>query len=71
MNKILIFADSYIPGFRGGGPIKSSSNLVNLLDDKFEILVCTKNHDSGIRTPYLNILSDQVLNNKLKKKCLK
>jgi glycosyltransferase involved in cell wall biosynthesis len=60
MKKILIFAESYLPGFKGGGPVVSISNLVDLIEDEYEILVCTKNHDFGEKTPYKNIISDSV-----------
>tara|TARA_B100000780_G_scaffold273911_1_gene238144 strand:- start:7152 stop:8279 length:1128 start_codon:yes stop_codon:yes gene_type:complete len=60
MKKILIFADAYIPGFKGGGPVVSISNLVALIEDEYEILVCTRNHDFGEKTPYENIVSDAV-----------
>ena len=60
MKKILIFADAYIPGFKGGGPVVSISNLVALIEDEYEILVCTRNHDFGEKTPYDNIVSDSV-----------
>ncbi len=53
--KILIFTDSFLPGFKGGGPITSISNLVNLLNKYFEILICTANHDFGETKPYQGI----------------
>lgn len=61
MTRIIIFTNTYLPGFRGGGPIKSTSNLVNLIEDEFDILVCTRNHDSGVDTPYECVLSDQIV----------
>ena len=60
MKKILIFAEAYVPGFKGGGPVVSISNLVALIEDEYEILVCTRNHDFGEKTPYKNIVSDSV-----------
>lgn len=55
MKKILIFADTFTPGFMGGGPVVSISNLVDLVENEFEILVCTRNHDFGQKTAYKNI----------------
>ena len=60
MRKILIFAEVYVPGFKGGGPVVSISNLVDLIEEEYEILVCTRNHDFGEKTPYENIVSDSV-----------
>ena len=62
--KILIFTDSFLPGFKGGGPITSISNLVNLLSKYFDILICTRNHDFGESNPYQNIVYDQITNYK-------
>jgi len=52
MQKILIFTDSFLPGYKGGGPITSIANLVLLLNDNFDILICTSNHDFGDTQPY-------------------
>ncbi|MFK7780592.1 MAG: glycosyltransferase [Candidatus Gracilibacteria bacterium] len=60
MKKILIFKDSFLPGFRGGGPITSIANLVQLLNQDFNILICTKNHDFGETVPYESVESDTV-----------
>ena len=62
--KILIFTDYFLPGFKGGGPITSISNLVNLLSKYFDILICTRNHDFGESNPYQNIVYDQITNYK-------
>jgi len=59
MKKILIFTDSFLPGFKGGGPITSISNLVSLLNNSFDILICTRDRDSGEIEPYKDILSDK------------
>jgi glycosyltransferase involved in cell wall biosynthesis len=60
MKKILIFTDSFLPGFKGGGPITSVSNLVNLLNKDFHILICTRNHDFGKTEPYKDIIYDKI-----------
>jgi len=61
MKKILIFAETYVPGFKGGGPVVSISNLVDLVESEFEILVCTRNHDLGETTSYRDIKSDVII----------
>lgn len=58
--KIIIFADSFLPGFKGGGPITSISNLVSLLNKSFNILICTSNHDFGETEPYKDIVYDKI-----------
>ncbi|AEE26790.1 glycosyltransferase family 4 protein [Francisella hispaniensis] len=52
MKKILIFIGAYLPGFNGGGPIKSISNLVKLLKSNFDIYIYTKDRDIGATRPY-------------------
>ncbi|MEA2019550.1 MAG: glycosyltransferase [Campylobacterota bacterium] len=61
MKKILIFTDSFLPGYKGGGPVTSINNLVNIMKDDFEILICTSNHDFGETQAYKNIISDTVI----------
>lgn len=44
--KILCFVDYYTPGYKAGGPIKTISNMVNVLgENKFNFLIVTRNHD--------------------------
>jgi glycosyltransferase involved in cell wall biosynthesis len=59
MRKVLIFSDSYLPGYKGGGPIVSVSNLVDVIEDDVEVLVCTRNHDFGDEEPYHGIVSNK------------
>jgi len=58
--KILIFTDSFLPGFKGGGPITSISNLVSLLNENFNILICTRDRDFGDVKPYTDIEKDKI-----------
>jgi glycosyltransferase involved in cell wall biosynthesis len=60
MKKILTFADSFLPGFRGGGPVTSIANLSNMLNSDFEMLVCTPNHDFGDDEVYSEVVSDKI-----------
>ncbi len=64
MKKILIFTDSFLPGFKGGGPITSISNLVSLLNKHFDILICTKDRDFGDTEPYKDIEQNKITNYK-------
>lgn len=60
MKKILIFTDSFLPGYKGGGPITSISNLVSLLNNHFDILICTKDSDFGNTKPYKNVVQNKI-----------
>lgn len=55
---ILVFVGSYLPGFKGGGPIRSIANLVELLGDEFDFRIITYDRDHGVNTPYVGITLD-------------
>ena len=55
---ILVFVGSYLPGFKGGGPIRSVANLVDLLGDEFDFKIITYDHDHGVNEPYAGITPD-------------
>ena len=57
--KILLFTDWYEPGFKGGGPIQSVKNLVDLLRDKYSFYIFCSDRDLGDEGPYKNITVDQ------------
>lgn len=52
--RILCLAGYFLPGFKGGGPIRSLKNLSDWLDGDFEVYVLTRNHDLGDHKPYSN-----------------
>lgn len=56
--KIFLNVETYLPGYRGGGPTQSVKNLVNTLSDDFEFYIFTANHDLGISDPYENVKTD-------------
>ncbi len=62
--KILIFIDWFLPGIKAGGPIKSISALVNLLNSEFDFYIVTSNTDFGEKNPYVNLESNTWLNYK-------
>ena len=43
--KVLIFLRYYLPGFKSGGPVRSISNLVTSLGDKYDFYIVTSNKD--------------------------
>lgn len=61
MKKILIFVDSFLPGYQGGGPITSIVSLTKLLNTHFTIYIATRNHDFGNSKPYDNIEFNQIV----------
>lgn len=52
---ILIFAQYYIPGVKGGGPIRSIKNIVDHLSSKYNFYIVTSDRDYGDSTSYKNI----------------
>ena len=59
--KILVFVDWYLPGFKAGGPIQSIANMVENLKQHFDFAVVTTNKDLGASKPYDDIESDKWL----------
>ncbi len=53
--KILIIADYYLPGYKGGGPVKSISGIVNALSFMYDFYIITRDRDLGDKSPYPNI----------------
>lgn len=56
---IVIFTAFYLPGFKGGGPVRSIENLVNALSNEFEFYIVTSDRDYGDERPYENIKTNQ------------
>lgn len=52
MPTILVFRDWYLPGFQGGGTIRSLSNVVEHLGDEFDFRVITRIRDHLSETDY-------------------
>jgi glycosyltransferase involved in cell wall biosynthesis len=50
--RILAFTRFYLPGYKGGGPIRTLANMASRLGTAFDFRVVTLNHDSGNTTPY-------------------
>lgn len=47
-----MFTGCYLPGFRGGGPIRTIANIVDRLGDDFEFFIVTSDRDLGDTFPY-------------------
>lgn len=52
---VLILNGQYWPGYKGGGPIRSSINMVENLNDKFKFYVITSDRDFKAKEPYDNV----------------
>ena len=55
---VLIFIACYLPGFRGGGPTRTISNLVDSLSDEFDFKIITGDRDLGDDQPYQTVQID-------------
>src|SRR5918911_4954029 len=56
--KILVLTDYYLPGYKGGGPLRTLSNMVDRLGDEYRFCVVTRDRDLGDTEPYPEILTD-------------
>lgn len=53
--KLLIMVDWFYPGYKAGGPIRSSLNVAFALKDAYDIYVLTTDTDHGESKPYEDI----------------
>ena len=54
--RILTFTGHYLPGYKGGGPIRTVASLVEALGGEFEFLLVTQDRDLGCEAPYPSIV---------------
>lgn len=57
--KVLILTAFYLPGFKGGGPIKTIKNLVEQTSHQIEFKLITSDRDLGDENPYGTEYSNQ------------
>lgn len=55
---ILTFTAFYLPGYRGGGPIRTIANMVERLGDDFDFRIVTTDRDLGDKEAYPNVQVD-------------
>lgn len=55
MQKILVFIQAYLPGFKSGGPVRTIANQINALSADHAFGVVCADRDLGDRTPYPSI----------------
>jgi len=53
--KVLVFAGHYIPGYKGGGPIKTIKNLFEQTGDEITFKLIASDRDLGDTFPYTSI----------------
>ena len=56
---VLALNNCYVPGFKGGGPVRSLSGMVERLADQFDIRVVTQDRDDGDHVPYPDVQPDR------------
>jgi glycosyltransferase involved in cell wall biosynthesis len=54
-SRLLLFTDWFPPGYRAGGPIRSTANLVAALRHDCDISVVTSDRDFGCNNPYADL----------------
>lgn len=57
--KILLFVGFYLPGYKGGGPIRTIANMIDKLNDEFNFSVYTSDRDLGDVEPYASVVLDR------------
>jgi glycosyltransferase involved in cell wall biosynthesis len=56
---ILTFVDYYLPGYRGGGPVRTVANLVERLGHEFHFKIITRDRDFMDQEPYRDVKVDE------------
>lgn len=56
--KVVCVLDYYLPGFKGGGPVRTVANMRELLAGKIDIAIFTRDRDLGSGSPYDAIHAD-------------
>lgn len=56
--KVLCVVDYYLPGFKGGGPLRTIANMRPLLAGEVELAVFTRDRDLGSEMPYDDFPAD-------------
>ncbi len=55
---ILVLGDYYLPGYKGGGTIRSLANLMDRLGGEFDFRLITRDRDLGAPSPFPGIRID-------------
>ncbi|MGE8353669.1 MAG: glycosyltransferase family 4 protein [Pseudomonas protegens] len=57
--KVLTFSGYYLPGYKGGGPVRTIENMVTQLEEDIEFWIVTRDRDLGDTSPYPSIQSNK------------
>ena len=57
--KIIVLVGSYLPGYKGGGPIRSIANLVEALGKEFDFNIVTLDRDLGESLPFPGVVTNR------------
>lgn len=57
--RVLVFVGYYLPGYKGGGPLRTIVNLVQHLGDDIDFWIVTRDRDLGDSSAYKNIIVDE------------
>jgi glycosyltransferase involved in cell wall biosynthesis len=57
--RILVLADWYLPGSKGGGSVSAISNLIELLGNDFLFYLITRDRDNTENHPYAHVYFDR------------
>jgi len=55
IERVLVMSGFYLPGFKGGGPIRTIANIVDHLGNEISFSVVTGDRDLGDLTPYSDV----------------
>ncbi len=55
MTTVLTVVDYYVPGYKGGGPIRSIAHMVARFGDEIDFRIITRDRDLGDTAPYTDI----------------
>lgn len=56
--KVLCCVDYFLPGYAGGGPIRTIANMRKLLAGEVELAIFTRDRDLGAAAPYKGVVVD-------------
>ena len=55
MVKILLLVPEYLPGFKAGGALRSTVNMIDRLGGEFDFKILTSDRDEGDQNSYKNV----------------
>ena len=58
-DRVVVFVEYYLPGFKAGGPLRSIAALVSHVGGEFDFRILTRCHDDGDARPYDGVRVDR------------